>query len=128
MHESGFLLRKCVPHDLITLKIIVKDSSLRQILKAFATSLYIEVVGIYYSSTTTKVVAVGIVTRYVGHLFCVAIGCGIIQPTSQSIKVNKGPKLGRLHIGLQIGPKIAAWYDFCRIKNLKFALHSCLPP
>ena len=43
-------------------------------------------------------------------------------------KVNKGPKLVRLHIGLLMGPKIAAWYDFCHIKNLKFACCPCLPP
>ena len=34
--------------------------------------------------------------------------------------LNKGLKLVKLHMGHLIGPKIAAWYDFCHTKNLKF--------
>ena len=36
--------------------------------------------------------------------------------------VPKGPKLVRLHMGILIGSNIAHWYDFCHIKNAKFAL------
>ena len=35
-------------------------------------------------------------------------------------RLKKGSKLGRLHIGVLFRPKIAAWYDFCHTKNLKF--------
>ena len=33
-------------------------------------------------------------------------------------RLNKGPKFGRLHIGVIVIPKIAAWNDFCHTKNL----------
>ena len=34
--------------------------------------------------------------------------------------LNKGPNLIRLHMSHLIGANIAAWYDFCSIKNLNF--------
>ena len=39
----------------------------------------------------------------------------------ESQKVNGGPKLAWLHMGLLIGSNIAHWNDFCHIKNSKFA-------
>ena len=45
------------------------------------------------------------------------------MPYRGSQKVNEGLKLVWLHMGLLIGSNIAHWYDFCHIKNVKFALH-----
>ena len=45
-----------------------------------------------------------------------------VMPNRDSQKVNRDPKLARLHMGHLIGPNIAHWYDFCHIKNLKFSL------
>ena len=39
-----------------------------------------------------------------------------------SQRVKRGPKKFRLHMGNLIGPNIATWYNFCRIKNQKFPL------
>ena len=36
--------------------------------------------------------------------------------------LNRDPKLVKLHMGHQIWPNIARWYDFCHTKNLKFVL------
>ena len=44
------------------------------------------------------------------------------MPYRESLKVNGGPKLVRLHMGLLIGRNIAHWYDFCQIKNAIIAL------
>ena len=45
----------------------------------------------------------------------------------ESQKVNRSPKFVRLHMGHLIGPSIKQRYDFCRIKNLKFAFPPALP-
>ena len=40
----------------------------------------------------------------------------------ESQMLNRSSKLVRLHMGHLVRPKIAAWYDFCHTKNLKFVL------
>ena len=44
------------------------------------------------------------------------------MPNKESQKVNREPKLARLHMGHLFGPNMAPWNDFCYIKNLKFTL------